>query len=229
MFGGRKMDKNYLLKLFTACLDADYVTVEDSGSFAMYRSGGTLYVFFEKSNGAVDWYNNLDFTAISRARGDMGEKRAQHSLTEDDFLCHGGFLRVWRAILPYIEGALLDLSFENIVTVGYSHGAALALLCHEHVWYHRRDLRERVQGFGFGCPRVIYGHVPMEKERWGNFYLIRNLDDLVTHLPPRAFGFREVGRLFEIGRRGQYSRIDAHREENYILSLNSLGADALQT
>ena len=125
------MDKNYLLRLFEACLDADYVTVENGGSFALYRSGGTLYVFFEKSNGAVDWYNNLDFTAISHAREKMGDKSTLFKVSGDDFLCHGGFLRVWNSVLLYIKGALLDLNFENIVTVGYSHGAALALLCHE--------------------------------------------------------------------------------------------------
>ena len=216
------MDGNYLLGLFLGCLNADYVTVADKGSFALYRSGSTLYVFFEKSNGASDWYNNLDFGAVSHARGKRDEKGGVHPSSDDDFLCHGGFLRVWSSILPHIEGALLDLNFDNVITVGYSHGAALALLCHEYVWYHRRDLRDRAQGFGFGCPRVIWGHAPRENERWRNFYVIRNLDDLVTHLPPRAFGFREVGRLIEIGRRGRWSRIDAHREENYILSLNCL-------
>ncbi len=221
------MNENYLLRLFRTCLDADYVTVADSGSFALYRNGGTLYVFFEKSNGAIDWYNNLDFAAVSHARGESGEKGTLGRVSEDDFLCHGGFLRVWNSILPYIEGALLDLSFDRIVTVGYSHGAALALLCHEYLWYHRRDLRGRAQGFGFGCPRVVYGRAPREDERWRGFYVIRNLDDLVTHLPPRAFGFRHVGKLIEIGKRGQYSRLDAHREEKYILSLNSLGDEPL--
>lgn len=221
------MNENYLLRLFRACLGAEYITVEDEGSFALYRVGGTLYVFFEKSNGAVDWYNNLDFAAVSHARGESGGGRSVYPVSQDDFLCHGGFLRVWNSILPYIEGALLDLNFENIITVGYSHGAALALLCHEYVWYHRRDLRGRAHSYGFGCPRVIYGRAPRENERWQDFFVIRNIDDLVTHLPPRAFGFRQVGRLIEIGKRGRWSRLDAHREENYILSLNSLSDEAL--
>lgn len=216
------MRENNLLRLYNACLKTDYITVENGASYALYESGGALYVFFEKSNGREDWYNNLDFAAVSHARGEQTADGSARKILEGDFLCHGGFLRVWNSVLPYIEGVLLDLSFDHIVIAGYSHGAALALLCHEYIWYQRHDLRGRTQSFGFGCPRVIYGHVPRETERWENFYVIRNLDDLVTHLPPRAFGFRHVGRIIEIGKRGLYSRLDAHREENYILSLNSL-------
>ncbi len=202
-----------LLELFERCLDADYITVEDGASFALEREGERLYIFFEKSEGAEDWKNNLDFSAVGARAEIYGEGN-------DSFYCHGGFLRVWKSLLPYINGALLDLNFREMVIVGYSHGAALALLCHEYIWYSRHDLRGRIYGFGFGCPRVIWGHTPRERERWQNFYVIRNIDDIVTHLPPRILGFRHEGTLIKIGRAGRYSRIDAHRAENYIRSLD---------
>ncbi len=207
------MEKSTLLLLFERCLDAEYVTVENDASFALEKEGDRLYVFFEKSDGAEDWQNNIDFSAAvarSEAYGDMAEK----------WYCHGGFLRVFNSILPYIRGALLDLKFREMIIVGYSHGAALALLCHEYIWYNRRDIRGSIYGYGFGCPRVIYGHVPDEKERWRNFHVIRNIDDIVTHLPPRILGYRHVGRLVSIGKLGDYSRIDAHRAENYLRSLD---------
>ena len=176
-------------------------------------------MLFEKSNGILDWENNLDFAAIAR----RDERTVvPYSNMETIWYCHGGFLRVWKSILPYIEGALLDLSVREVISVGYSHGAALALLCHEYLWYNRRDLHTRIFGFGFGCPRVICGTVPREKERWNGFYVVKNIDDVVTHLPPRALGFRHVGRLLLIGDRGRYSRLDAHRQENYLLSLREL-------
>ena len=213
------MQADQLLYLFELCLDANYTNVENGGSFCLLPAGERLYVLFEKSNGLVDWENNFDFSAARHTEIDAVEPYRE---MDERWYCHGGFLRVWKSILPYIEGALLDLSFREIVCVGYSHGAALCLLCHEYLWYNRHDLRGSIFSFGFGCPRVIRGAVPGERERWSSFYVIRNLDDLVTHLPPSILGYRHVGKLIEIGKMGQFSRIDAHREENYLLSLRSL-------
>jgi hypothetical protein len=199
-------DSEVLLRLFEACLDREYSEVENGGSFATLRDGGILYVFFEKSNGEVDWQNNFGYHSVRYPR--VGES----------WFCHEGFLCVWESILSHISSDI-DEASDGIVCVGYSHGAALALLCHEYVWYKRPELRESSFGVGFGCPRVIWGRVPQESERWRNFFVVRNLDDLVTHLPPTLFGYRHVGNLVEIGRGGQYSMIDAHREENYISTL----------
>jgi hypothetical protein len=199
-------DSEVLLRLFEACLDREYSEVENGGSFATLRDGGILYVFFEKSNGEVDWRNNFGYHSVRYPR--VGES----------WFCHEGFLRVWESILPHISHDI-DEARDGVVCVGYSHGAALALLCHEYVWYKRPELRENSFGVGFGCPRVIWGRVPQESERWRNFFVVRNLDDLVTHLPPTLFGYRHVGNLVEIGRGGRHSMIDAHREENYINAL----------
>lgn len=199
----------YLKQLFISCLEADYVDTEEDGSFAAVRDGDLLYLFFEKSNGVEDWINNLSYHAVSRGRID------------DRWFCHEGFLEVFEDILPHIEGLILNKAVRRIVTVGYSHGAALALLCHEYVWYSRPDIRAECESFGFGCPRVIWGTVPKEGERWRSFYIVRNIDDVVTHLPPRALGYRHVGRLVEVGEIGKYSGIDAHRAENYIFELEN--------
>jgi len=206
-------ERRYLADIFSRCIDTEYFTVENGGSFSLEREGNRLYVFFEKSDGAVDWENNFDFPAE--------ELRRECARECESWYAHGGFLRVWRSVLPYIEGALLDLDMREIVSVGYSHGAALALLCHEHIWYNRPDIRSGISGYGFGCPRVVWGKVPSEKERWESFYRIKNYDDIVTHLPPRAFGFRHVGGEINIGRQGRYSRVDAHRAENYIKELET--------
>ena len=194
-------------ELFESCLEADYRHVEEGGSYATVRDGDLLYLFFEKSNGWEDWVNNLSYRAMPVER--EGER----------WYCHEGFLAVWKAVLPYLERVLKSPSVRRVITVGYSHGAALALLCHEYVGYSRPDLRGSIEGYGFGCPRVIYGTVPDEGARWREFYVVRNIDDAVTHLPPKFLGYRHVGRLIEIGKRGKYSDIDAHRSENYLREL----------
>ena len=200
-------DAQYLHSLFWACLEREYFETASGGSFDWILDGRLLYIFFEKSDGAEDWLNNLDF--FSQPYGEMAEP----------WYCHGGFLRVWKEILPYLKEILANGELSCVVTVGYSHGAALALLCHEYLWFHRPDLRGRIFGYGFGCPRVVRGYVPRESERWRNFYVIRNIDDAVTHLPPSIFGFRHVGQLVEIGEAGKYTPIDAHRAENYLYEL----------
>ena len=202
-------DFEYLKQLFISCLEADYVDVENGGSFAYTRDGEELYLFFEKSNGGEDWFNNLSYRAVSRGRAG------------DEWFCHEGFLRVFESVLPYIEPLILNPAVKKIVLVGYSHGAALALLCHEYIYTARQDIRANSLGFGFGCPRVVWGIVNGEGERWRNFYMIRNVGDVVTHLPPRALGYRHVGNLIEIGASEKYNGIDAHRAENYILELEN--------
>lgn len=223
-------DRKRLYRLFRACLDAEYTTVENDGSFAMYGEhidGGhseRLYIFFEKSNGEEDWANNLSFSPASHSVGlrKSSAKKAVAAYNDMDerWYCHEGFLRVWKSIIPYIEDVVADERFSEAVIVGYSHGAAIAVLCHEYIWFNRPDMRGKITGYGFGCPRVIYGTVPRERERWSNFYVIRNLDDIVTHLPPQILGYRHVGSLVNVGRAGRYSRIEAHTDKRYLESLS---------
>ena len=199
-----------LTELFTACLSASYVQVENDGSYATKKIGNTLYIYFEGSNGAVDWKNNFDFPAKPYKR-----------MNKTVWFAHRGFLKVFKSIEPYITEAMLDKSVENIITVGFSHGAALAVLCHEFIWYNREDLREKILGYAFGCPRVIWGFKNRElMSRWERFTVIRNLDDVVTHAPPAIFGYHHVGSMLEIGEDGKYSSVDAHRPESYIAELS---------
>ena len=200
----------YLKQLFLSCLSADYRHTSMEGSFACVRDGDLLYIFFEKSNGGLDWINNLSYQAIPRGRD------------RDQWYCHEGFLRVFEDILPHIDNLIKSPTVRKIITVGYSHGAAIALLCHEYIYAVRGDIIDQCESYGFGCPRVVWGTVPREGERWRNFSVIRNVDDIVTHLPPRTIGYRHVGRLLEIGKKGKYSLAAAHRAENYIVELQNM-------
>lgn len=206
------MNFELLRQLFESCLAADYREVEDAGSFAVVRDGELLYLFFEKSNGGEDWRNNLSYRAIDCE-------------CEGDFFCHEGFLRVWESVLPYIRWQIQSPSVRRIISVGYSHGAALALLCHSYIYSMRSDIREDCEGFGFGCPRVIRGRVSDEAERWSRFYRVSVAGDIVTGLPPRIFGYRHVGNAITVGKRGKYSKIDAHRPEIYSVELAAASND----
>lgn len=198
-----------LSTLFSRTLHITYTHVQNSADFATSRVGNTLYIYFAASQGKEDWKNNLSFPA-------KAYKRAKSKT----WYAHRGFWKVWKTIEDYIASDIADKTVKKIVISGYSHGGAIALLCHEYAWYNRPDLRESIEGFGFGCPRVVFGRISKELDlRWERFTVVRNIDDIVTHLPPAVLGFNHVGMMLEIGERGKYSKIDAHRAENIMAEL----------
>lgn len=201
-----------LNEMFRRCLEIPYTRVENSADYALERIGNTLYIYLECSNGEVDWRNNFDFPAKAYSHFD-GER----------WLCHRGFMRVFKSIENYIAQPILDKSLEKIVTVGYSHGAGVAILCHEYVWYNRPDLRSEIEGYAFASPRVVWGYVSRSlAKRWEKLTVVRNINDIVTHLPPKALGYTHVGKMLLIGKRRKYSSVDAHRPENIMRELLEL-------
>lgn len=216
-----KEDYYALKNAFSRCLNATYTHVENDGDYALQVEGDTLYILFQWSHSKFDWFSNIDF--VAKPYKDM----------ELPWRCHRGFLRVWKSIEPYIADEVANPDYKRIVVVGYSHGAAIATLAHEYVWFHRPDLRDGgLVGYGFGCPRCYFGWTMKKalKERWANFYPVRNLNDLVSHLPPVGFGFTHVNKVVKIGE-GEYLKdpahpkypkcILAHYDANYRLSIDN--------
>lgn len=197
-----------MLKKFNDCLNASYVHIENDASFAVKQDGETLTLYFEMSNGATDWRNNFDFPA-----------RPYRNM-QDRWFCHRGFLRVWKSIEPYLQNKIFDLSVSKIDIIGYSHGAAVALLCYEYVKFNRPDVE--VSGVGFGCPRVFWGFSRRAVlQRFDGFVVVRNGRDLVTHVPPALFGFRHVGKVLKIGKAWGFN--------DFIKCVNEIGLkDALE-
>lgn len=195
--------------LFTKCISVPYIRTGVSADYAVQRKGDILSIFFQDSDGREDWKSNLNFPA-------KPYKRMGRTL----WLSHRGFLKVWKEIEPVISSYVLDKSVKRVIVAGYSHGAAIGVFCHEYVWYHRPDLRGSLEGYGFGCPRTVWGFLSAEaRRRWESFTVIRNIDDIVTHLPPAVFGYRHVGKMLEIGEKGKYSSVEAHFKENIMKEL----------
>lgn len=198
--------------LFEKCLGAEYIHTDKGGDYSLTVEGDTLYLLFEWSDGREDWISNFDFPAKPYKR--MSEV----------WFCHRGFLRVWKAMRDEIEAKVADIlkaHFEiaKIVCVGYSHGGALALFATEDMAYLYGGAYT-VKGYGFGAPRVLWGHIPKAaKIRLQAFKVIRNIPDIVTHLPPCLLGFRHVATPLKIGERRKYSPIKAHYDSAYIAEL----------
>lgn len=197
-------------ELYEKILNAKYIHIgEETASYCIQREGNTLYILFEWSNGKTDWLNNFDFPA--KPYRDMKNK----------WFVHRGFLKVWKAIEPHLYKAITDFTVDEIITAGYSHGAAIALLCHEYCKFSRLDIP--VKGYGIGCPRVVWGFLrEAVKKRFEGFVVIRNGCDLVTHVPPLVFGYRHVGEMIKIGKGKGYKPIEAHFPESYAKELSEM-------
>lgn len=186
-----------LLQKFNACIRVKYTHVENAGSYAIKRNGNKLTLYFQKSNGLRDWWNNFYFPA--KPYRDM----------KNLWFCHRGFLKVWKSIEPYIAADIADPTVTMIEIIGYSHGGAIGHLCYEYVKFHRPDVK--VTGFGFGSPRVLWGCAKKSvKARFDGFVVIRNGHDFITHLPPVFFGFRHICKVIKVREaEGCYAKIKA--------------------
>lgn len=204
------MKTSSMLSLYQRCLNAEYIHTPNGGDYALQSEPPFLYLLFEWSDGREDWHNNLTFFA---------QKVHPKSFKDEVWYAHRGFLKVWRsmetAVMEGIAQQVQHSSMQRLFCVGYSHGAALALLATEAVARRFGDSLI-VEGYGFGSPRVVKGSLPPDvKERLSVFHTVRNIPDLVTHLPPKAWGYRHVG-LQEIGEKGKYGPIKAHTSQAYI-------------
>lgn len=196
-----------LYDLFENLLSIPYERAKNYVDFATRYSDNVLYIYFQHSNGALDWKSNFDFP-VKLYSG---------------FYVHRGFLSAWKIAQDHLKSRILDTGVRKIVVSGYSHGAALAILCHGYIYDARPDIRESIESYGFGSPRVFWGiKTQKHEEIWAHFTVVKNIDDFITHLPPSVFGFFHIGKLIEIGKRGLYSPIDAHRPESYLSELKRL-------
>ena len=207
-----------LLALFRRCLYATYIHAGRAADYAIQQRNRTLYLLFEHSDGREDWKSNLNFPA-----------RAYQSGNERWYV-HRGFLAVWKSVRDEIEKSVATIlkqrQIDEIVCIGYSHGAALCGLAMEDMTFLYGN-RLSICGYGFGCPRFVFGPLPVAtKQRFERFTVIRNRPDAVTHLPPAWLGYHHVGRLYEIGEARTYTPIDAHRPEAYIAELTKQSAQA---
>lgn len=196
-------------------LEPKFIHLENDASYYVQREDNTLFIFFEWSNGKNDWKNNFKFAAKS-----IAYSKKPYKDMPNPWRVHRGFLSVWNVIKPYIEDLLRDCTIKRVIISGYSHGSAIALLCHEYVMFNRPDVR--VRSYAFGGPRVICGKIPKEvKERLRGFVLIQNGSDIVTHLPPVLFGYRHIGTIIKVGKVNRFFlSIKDHFPENYMEALN---------
>lgn len=202
--------------LFKQCFDG--FTSIRGVDFKILADGEHLYIFFEGSRQRRDWFLNFLFPATPYKNMDA----------QETWKAHRGFVKAFKTIDDILKPVIIDKHWSHITIVGYSHGGALAMLCHEFCWYHRQDIKSRIHTYAFGAPRVLYGR-PRNGvlSRWANFKMYRNMKDIVTHVPPSILGFTHVGKVVKIQDATndviveKWGPIDSHRPENYISAMEA--------
>ena len=198
------VDTNNLSVLFKEGLNKQYSIANNGVSFAIDYDKTTLKIYFQWSKEISDWIYNFDFPAQS------------YRDTPKKWYIHRGFKKAWKSIEDDIKFALTSELITEVQIVGYSHGAALAMLCHEFCKFHRPELK--ITGYGFGCPRVLWGLYGKDiLSRWDGFYNIRNYDDIVTHLPPQILGYKHVGEVVDLTPKGKYNKRGQALYNRYVL------------
>ena len=171
-----------LQKLFQMCAyEIDYDTIGDSVNYKFIEEdeGETLYIYFQGSNSISDWVENFLFT----------------KKLYKEFKVHRGFYRAYSQVRDLMLNMVYCHDYKKIIVVGYSHGGALAQLAHEDVVYHFPNLE--VKTYAFEAPRCLKVN-KRYRERWKNLTMIKNGNDIVTHMPPKIFGYTDLGTTIKI-------------------------------
>lgn len=170
-----------LLDRFNRCNTGPWTSAGLNVQYRIENTEDEISIYFQPTSDTVDWMFDFFFATAPFA----------------GYRVHAGFLEQWLSIafLPDIMNALN--SSKPITIVGYSLGAALAVLATTVA--ERIDPKRKVTGIGFGTPRVFWLNHPSI-----NFTRYNVPLDLVTHLPFVLFGYFPLGRSVKLKNTGGY-------------------------
>lgn len=182
-----------LKELFYECAYVgNWETVGHDVNYKFIIDNDCLYIHFQGSNSITDWIRNFLFPT------------KVYGL----YRVHRGFLEAWLEVRNIILDKIYEFDtmltslppkpnykFKKVIIVGYSHGGALCQIATQEIVYHRPDLK--VEAYAFESPRCIKARKEL-RHYWENLKVIRNNNDIVTHVPPKIFGYNDLGTMIKI-------------------------------
>ena len=173
-----------LLELFNLAIDAGESVSGDKTQYKITTIGDTVYLAIQWSVDRQDWLYNFMFVP------------APYKAKKYPWYVHAGFAKAWKQARDKIASGVIPLlNGKRLVILGYSHGAALAILAHEYFQFNGYN----PSTFAFGCPRVIWMPSKTIRSRFFDVEIINRIGDLVGHVPPRIFGYKHVAKVTNIG------------------------------
>lgn len=197
---------------FNAAITANWITESTTDTqYAIEETDDTLIIKFQGSVSKLDWFYNFFFLPFFLVK-------PYHNMPKLYFV-HRGFLKKYKAVRLEIQKAVYANLEKNINILGYSQGAALALLAHEDIAF---TFGVRSETTVFGCPRVfsLFGY-KMLANRLRGITRIENSNDIVTRLPFAIMLFRHYGVKIHIGQKRNLFRfsIKDHLPRSYRMSM----------
>lgn len=166
-----------------------YKTIGNDVNYAFVETKGVLYIYFQGSSSLTDWVRNFLFTENPYKM----------------FKVHKGFYEAYKEVRNVLLDKAYSKEYKEIIIVGYSHGGALCQIAFEDLKYHFPNII--IKGYAFESPRCL--KVPKKyRHLWNGLYVIRNNNDLITHLPPMFLGYNHQGEMIKIN--GDTSLVKNH-------------------
>lgn len=161
-----------------------------------------IQINFQETNGNLDWITNLLFVDKYYDSFIWNGKKITLKV-------HNGWAAMYKAMKNEIRNILSVMLKEHpnavIEVIGWSLGSGQAQLCAQDIFY---NFNKKVNLYTYGSVNPfktnIFNRHKIKKylrECCNECYNFSNVNDIVTYLPPRLFGFikikrRPVGRPF---------------------------------
>lgn len=168
-----------LKELFYECAFKGGWTTVNNVDFKFIENDDTLQIYFMGSYQASDWFFNFLFA-----------KKVYKM-----FKVHRGFYHCYSQVRSTILDKCYSKNYKEIIVIGYSHGSALATLLHEDLIYHFS--KTKITTYAFESPRVLKVKKKY-RNLWQDLTRIENGADIVCHVPPKLFGYTDLGKKIKI-------------------------------
>lgn len=163
---------------------------------------------FQCSASKSDWKFNFKF---------FPKIRRAYKGNSKHWYVHRGFFELWASAKDEICKAVEQMPPK--VIVGYSQGAALALLATEEFKYKGFYDFETIV---FGCPRVFWKVSPEFRGHFSQTVRCEVKNDLVTKVPFGFLFFSHVGERIKMKSRFIFWSANAHRPSEYREGLKNV-------
>ncbi len=200
-----------MIKLFNSAITANWITEPKTDTqYVVEVIGNTLTIKFQGSVSTLDWIYNFIFIPFFLIK-------PYHHMPKLYFV-HRGFLEKYKAVRLEIQKAILDNMDKKIIILGYSQGAALAILAHEDIVF---TFGVQPETTVFGCPRVfsLFGY-RMLSDRLRGITRVENSNDIVTRVPFTWMGYRHYGKKIHIGVRRNWFKYSVKDHLTYKENLS---------
>ena len=152
--------------------------------------GKTLYLAFKGSTSKLDWKQNFMFW--------IAAVRQAYKKQPVKWFAHAGFMEKWKSVQGDVLEKILSEDIDRVVVSGFSQGGAVAILCHEDLWF--KDDPWSVSTVTWGAPRVVwFWNWKKIAVRFKAVIMYRIRRDVVPKEPPKLFGYVDVGEVVPLG------------------------------